>query len=112
MSAITESARGEYCSIRIVGACKHIPETVVWCHANGSAAGKGVGWKSPDILGAYGCAACHDLYDRRRYKDDDGQVIPRADIELAFWQGHARSVLRLIEKGIVLTERGKVKVAA
>ena len=30
------------------------------------------------------------------------------DIKLMFWEGHARSVLRLIEKGLIVTERGKV----
>lgn len=98
MSKITESARGAQCQIRIPGVCNHRPETVVWCHANGSAAGKGIGMKSHDLLGAYGCSACHDVVDRRAR-------LPigtyRETVELMFWEGHARSLLLLIKNGLV-----------
>lgn len=98
MSKITESARGQECQIRIPFVCNGNPETVVWCHANGSAAGKGMGMKSDDMLGAFGCSDCHDAYDRRR-------PLPkgycREDIELAFWEGHARSLIILLERGLL-----------
>lgn len=111
MSKITESARGEMCQVRIPGVCNGNPETTVWAHANGSAAGKGIGMKSPDILGAYACSFCHDEYDRRNSKSRHfGHQ--RKDVELWFWQGHARSICILIEKGLIAVERGKVKVAA
>ena len=107
MSTITQSARGEQCQIRIPG-CNGNPETVVWAHANGSAAGKGMWMKSNDLLGAYGCYACHQVVDGQR-------PLPagwtRDDVRLAFWQGHARSILKLIEKGIIVLQRGKVLVA-
>ena len=97
MTKITESARGQECQIRLPG-CKSNPESVVWCHANGSAAGKGIGMKSPDLLGAYGCSACHDVVDRRT-------PLPvgtfRDTVDLMFWEGHARSLRILIEKGLV-----------
>lgn len=105
MSKITEAARGIQCQIRIPRICNHDPATSVWCHANGSAAGKGIGMKAPDILGAIGCSACHDIYDRRRLLPDG---LTRDDIALMFWTGHARSILILIEKGIIVQERGKV----
>jgi hypothetical protein len=98
MSAITESARGEDCQMRFWGVCNGRCETVVWMHANGSAAGKGIGMKSIDDLGAYGCSDCHDLYDRRR-KVPEGYT--RQDVELAFHQAHQRSYLILKEKGLV-----------
>lgn len=94
MSAITESARGEQCQVRMPGICNGDPATTVWCHANGSAAGKGIGMKSPDLLGAYGCSSCHDEYDRRTSRLD---VIT---VRLYFWEGHARSLRLLIEKGL------------
>lgn len=109
MSKITESARGEMCQIRMIGVCNHNPESTVWCHANGSAAGKGIGMKSPDILGAYGCSACHDVVDRRTTLPP---LMTRNDVQLAFWQGHARSVCLLIEKGLLVVERGTMKEAA
>ncbi len=95
MSKITESARNEECQIRMPGICNGNPETVVWCHANGSAAGKGIGMKSPDLLGAYGCSSCHDEYDRRTSKLD--LITAR----LYFAEGHYRSLVKLIERGLV-----------
>lgn len=107
MSKITESARGEQCQIRIPGVCNRNPETTVWCHSNGSASGKGIGMKSPDLLGAYGCSSCHDVYDRRKSQD----VLSRDQVELAFWQGHARSLCILIAKRIIVQTRGVLEVA-
>jgi hypothetical protein len=96
MSKITESARGEECQVRIRGVCNWNKETTVWAHANGSAAGKGIGMKSIDMLGAYACSACHDAYDRRTQNSHD-----RLLVEVCFWEGHARSLIMLIEKGLV-----------
>lgn len=107
MSAITESARGEMCQVRLQHICNFNRETTVWAHANGSAAGKGMWMKSLDLLGAYACSACHDAYDRRVPTD-----IPRAEIEVAFWEGHARSLILLIEKGLILMQRGKAVLSA
>jgi hypothetical protein len=109
MSKIRESANGMPCQIRLVGICNHNPATVVWAHANGSAAGKGIGMKSNDLLGAYACSACHDIYDRRQPAPD---VMARESIELAFHEGHQRSLLILIEKGIIIVHRGTVRIAA
>ena len=104
MSAITSSARGERCQIRLPHVCKDPQtDTVVWCHANGSAAGKGIGMKSADLLGAYGCQACHDIYDRRVLTMPSGMC--REDVELSFWEGHARSLVILTKKGLVRTSR-------
>src|SRR6185436_6940484 len=111
MSKIRESAEGMPCQIRLSG-CNHDPRTTDWCHGNGSAAGKGVGMKSHDLLGAYGCSNCHDVYDRRRKPEDFDKETPRCEVELAFWEGHARSLVLLIERGIIVVLRGKVQVAA
>ena len=95
MSKITDSARGMDCQIRIPTICNSDPETVVWAHANGTAAGKGIGMKTPDLLGAYACSACHDEVDRRT------RIMDRNLVRLWFWEGHARSLRILIEKGLV-----------
>lgn len=107
MSKITESARQEDCTIRLPGICNFNRDTTVWAHGNGSAAGKGIGMKADDLLGAYACSACHDAYDRRLPVG-----MPRCEVELAFWQGHARSLIVLIEKGIIVVMHGKVRVTA
>lgn len=98
VSKIRRSARGEQCAIRIPGICNHDPETTVLCHANGSAAGKGIGMKSPDELGAYGCYACHMVVDGQR-KSPEGWT--RDDVRLAFWEGHARTLIILKNKGLL-----------
>jgi hypothetical protein len=105
-SKITKSANGEMCQIRLPGVCTFDRKTTVWAHANGSAAGKGIGMKSHDLLGSYACAACHDVYDRRVSCD-----LLRPVVEVAFWEGHARSLVLLIDKGIVRVERGTVVVS-
>ena len=98
MSAIRRSARGQDCQIRIPFVCNHDSATVVWCHANGTAAGKGIGMKSCDPLGAYGCFACHNVVDGRA-------PIPkgycREDIQIMFHEGHQRSLQILIAKQLV-----------
>ena len=50
---IRDSANGEECTVRIVGACTHDPAHTIWSHAPLQAAGKGRGWKSVDLAGAY-----------------------------------------------------------
>ena len=80
--------------------CNFNRETTVWGHANGSAAGKGFHQKAPDLLGAYLCSKCHDLYDRRQ---PPATGVTRDDVELAFWQGHARSLIILAQKGLIKT---------
>ncbi len=98
MSKITEAARDEECLIRYTRVCNGNRETSVWAHYNGLAGGKGVGLKVHDLLGSIACSACHDLYDRRRPLPPG---MTRDDAELNFWRGHARSVCRLVEKGVI-----------
>jgi len=97
MSKITESARDEECQVRIPGICSGDNSTVVWAHAIGTASGKGIGMKSPDIMGAYACQKCHDAYDRRLRPRD----LNYARIKECFFDGHLRSLGILIEKGLV-----------
>lgn len=97
MSKITESAKGQQCQVRIVGVCNGNPATVVWAHANGLASGRGMGLKANDLSGAYACQACHDYYDRRVFVPEEHY----AKIKVDFYEGHLRSLVILIEKGLV-----------
>lgn len=65
MTPIRRAARGQDCMIEIPGVCNHDPDTVVLCHSNELAAGKGMGLKAPDTEAAFGCSACHDVLDGR-----------------------------------------------
>lgn len=98
MSRITAAARDQPCTIQIPGACNGNPETTVFCHSNKSIHGKGVGKKSHDLFGAFGCTGCHDVYDRRR-KPPDG--MPYAEVEEYFQNGADRTKLILIGKGLI-----------
>lgn len=62
---ITQSAKGESCTLRIPGACNRNPDTVVFCHA--PSPDKGTGSKSDDFWGAYGCSGCHSYMDNRMW---------------------------------------------
>ena len=55
---------GKPCLVRVPGACNGDASTVVLAHY--SLAGiSGRGLKSPDYMGAYCCAGCHDAVDGR-----------------------------------------------
>lgn len=97
MSKITESARGEDCTIRIPGTCNFNPETVVLCHDSGG----GMGAKVPDYQAAYGCSACHDVVDGRAKAIWNGRELHRIDIRLYFVDGIFETQAKLVEKGLL-----------
>jgi len=85
---ITKSAKDECCSLRVSPNCSHDePGKVVLCHLNSNY--RGVGMKSPDILGVYGCYECHLLLDASKVDYEDQQ---RALFE---------TLMKLIDKGLV-----------
>lgn len=91
-TAITRSAKGERCLVRIPGVCRDDRETTVFAHLNGA----GLGIKHCDALGAYACFWCHQVLD--------GQVPsehPRAVLLLWHLQGIARTIPVLVRKGLV-----------
>lgn len=61
MSKIRESARDEFCTVRLPGYCNFDTTTTVLAHLPGA------GWalKAPDYQGAYACSGCHDVLDGR-----------------------------------------------
>jgi hypothetical protein len=58
--ALLASAKGETCV-----ACGNT-ENVVWAHCNEQKAGKAMGLKAHDLIGAYLCQGCHTQYDQGR----------------------------------------------
>jgi len=56
---IRQSAKGESCTLRLTNCSSN--ETVVFCHAPSKY--KGMGTKSDDFWGAYGCSNCHAIAD-------------------------------------------------
>ena len=95
MSKIRKSAKGENCTVRLVGICNRNPATTVFAHYR-LAGYCGTGIKPPDFMGAYACSACHDEADRRtRHLEADF-------VQTAFAEGVMRTMVRLAEKGLLL----------
>lgn len=97
---LTDSARGQECTMRIPMVCTGDPATTVWAHSNLGIHGKGKGIKATDVMGAYMCFACHAAYDGRIKTIH----IEPADMDLMFYQAMADSWLKLIEMGIIKVE--------
>lgn len=96
MSKITESARGETCTIRIPGYCNGNSETTVFAHINGVRFGHGVGQKVNDLLGAYACSDCHDVVDGRQRSNYTAK-----ELKVMFYEGVFETQLKLIKNGLI-----------
>jgi hypothetical protein len=75
--------------------CNHNSETVVLCHYR-LAGVSGMSMKSPDIIGAWACSACHDAIDRRDHTD-----LERDFVRLAHLDGMVRTIAQLVKEGLV-----------
>ncbi len=99
---IRAAARGQACTLRIIGVCNSNPETTVWAHANGLRFGKGIGHKSSDLLGAFACCDCHGVYDGQKQAPKLAYGTHTKDaIELDFWRGHGESLIILDAMGLI-----------
>jgi hypothetical protein len=92
---LRKEARGRGCMVRIPEVCNHRSETVVLAHYR-LAGISGIGMKSPDILGAWACSACHDAIDRRAHTDLD-----RDYVRLLHLEGMARTLAQLNREGLL-----------
>lgn len=89
MSDLRKLARGESCMIRSP-VCNYNPETTVLAHYRMIGV-SGLGMKSPDLLGAWACSACHEYVDTHR----------DTDTKLMHMQGVARTQAELVRRGVV-----------
>ena len=94
---IRDSAKGEECTVRIVGACTHDPAHTIWSHAPLQAAGKGRGLKSICLAGAYCCTSCDAVVDGQRHLPPGAS---RDSVLLDWSHGHMRSLVILKQKGL------------
>lgn len=79
---LRDSARGQYCTLRLPG-CNGNPETTVLAHV--PCGMRGMGIKSPDNMAVFACSYCHDVIDGRRRGEYDAYDLLRA---LAETQAH------------------------
>lgn len=96
MSAITKSAQGETCTIRVPGHCNGNPETTVLAHLNGVRFGHGTGHKVSDIHGAYACSDCHDVVDGRQRS-----TYSALERKVMHLDGVIETQIKLIAKGLI-----------
>jgi hypothetical protein len=98
---IRDSARGEACTVRLIGVCSFDPERTIWSHARWGAqlcdAGRGMATKALDLCGAYACTDCDAVYDGQRAAPH----LTREQIDLDWCLGHFRSIGRLSLKGLL-----------
>lgn len=93
---LRKEAKGRACMVRLVGICSFSPETVVLAHIR-IAGVSGMGMKSPDLIGAWACSACHDELDGRTHKSG----LSRDELRLAHFEGMARTICQLEKEGLV-----------
>ena len=100
MSKITESARGEACTLRLDN-CQGKSETVVFAHKNGAGMGQKYLDEDGNDVGFYACYYCHQVYD--------GQ-IPHPYYKIKFLMEMAEFAMRetrkkLTKKGLIMKKR-------
>lgn len=94
MTNLRKEARDRDCQIRVPGVCSGDNRTVVLCHVPGA----GMGFKSHDIHGAWGCYQCHAAVD--------GHAKTRHPPELLrMWLFEA-----VLRTQTILLEEGKIRV--
>lgn len=102
MSKITESARGEYCTVRLPGICNGNPDTTVFAHLNGGGMGKKTvlydSNMKPIDLGCYACSDCHAWLDGE-YTKTNNRYERDAEHRRAFIE----TLEKLISKGLIKT---------
>jgi len=94
--SLRKEAKGRGCTVRLPGICNFNSETVVLAHIRVVGV-SGMGMKSPDLLGAWACSACHDEIDGRTRKSG----LSRDELRLAHYDGMARTICQLDKEGLV-----------
>ena len=88
MTDLRKLAKGQECQVRLPAICNGDPATTVLAHYR-LAGVSGMGMKSPDVIGAWACSACHLAVDTDR--------AYRAD----FAEGVFRTQALLVKKGVL-----------
>jgi hypothetical protein len=93
---LRKEAKGRGCMVRIPKVCNFNSETVVLAHIR-LAGVSGMGMKSPDLIGAWACSACHDEIDGRTRKSG----LSRDELRLAHYDGMVRTIVQLEKEGLI-----------
>ena len=90
MTNLRDYAEGKPCLVRVPNVCSGGTQSTVLAHVRLIGI-SGIGFKSPDILGAWACDACHAFCDSRH--DDTTKAI--------FADGVYRTINQLIKEGVI-----------
>jgi hypothetical protein len=101
--ALTASARGQPCALRLPGVCCFDPATTVLAHL--PSPGKGVATKSSDLHACFACHRCHDVLDRRLWMKHG---LTDAQVADACLRALAETQARWIEAGLISVRGGRV----
>lgn len=101
MTPIRKAARGQDCTLQILGVCNGDPETTVLCHSNQLSDGKGMGLKAPDSAACFGCSSCHDVLDGRAPRPD-GMTLEALLRHFVYARTRTHEILR--QKGLMPKE--------
>lgn len=96
--SLRDSANGEECTVRIVGACNGRTDTTVLAHLPELVADRGMAIKGIDEAAAFACVCCHDVVDGRRPLPAGAS---RTSVMLDFFRGHVRTLVRWKQKGLL-----------
>ena len=99
---ITNSARGEDCTLRIHGVCNFDNTTTIPAHINGG----GMATKNNDTLIAYCCSDCHDWLDGGHLDLIDLSEYSETSLKIAIRDSNQlRAIVetqpQLIQKGLI-----------
>jgi hypothetical protein len=97
--AIREAARGEACTLQILGACNYNPETTVLAHLPDES--HGMARKSDDISAVFACSSCHDVVDSRAPWPAHGMDSEKQHMHWYYRRAMVRTWRRLIEMGVI-----------
>lgn len=89
-----DAARGERCTLQIVGTCNGRTDTTVLAHLPDET--HGMAMKADDLSACFACSDCHDAVDRRVRTDE---LEHRRDWYLR--RAMVRTWRRLVELGVV-----------
>jgi hypothetical protein len=94
MSKLRKYAKGQPCQVMLPNVCISGGEnlTTVLAHLPSF----GMGTKSPDLLGAHCCSACHDVVDGRVQTDKDRDMIRNF-----FSEGVIRTIRKLYSDKVI-----------
>lgn len=95
MTFLRKAAKDRPCMVRLPEICNGDTRTTVLAHVR-MAGISGMGMKSPDLIAAWACSACHDAIDRRSHTD-----LERDYVRLAHLEGMARTINELAKEGLL-----------